>query len=186
MDAWHWATASVTSASVCRFRKLWNWPAKELPTPSSTEPEERTATGDPSVCSAAARSAAFWPASLSRAQRFAAGLLAIVIWPFASFQYLQADNVAIAIGLLANRTTMLNEKRLDLQHQIESATAIIKSYQDRAAKQTMPVDDAKRAALEALRQNLLAILADAGVRPGQTPASAPQPAKEPAKGGKKK
>ena len=46
--------------------------------------------------------AAFWPASLSRAQRFAAGLLAIVIWPFASFQYLQADNVAIALGLLAN------------------------------------------------------------------------------------
>ena len=57
----------------------------------------------------------------------------------------------LAIGLLANRTTMLNEKRLDLQHQIESATAVIKSYQDRAAKQTMPVDDAKRAALEALR-----------------------------------
>ena len=59
--------------------------------------------------------------------------------------------VLLAIGLLANRATMMNEKRLDLQHQIESATAVIKSYQDRAAKQAMPVDDAKRAALEALR-----------------------------------
>jgi hypothetical protein len=46
--------------------------------------------------------AAFWPARLSRTQRCVAGLLAIVIWPFASFQYLQADNVAIALGLLAN------------------------------------------------------------------------------------
>ena len=45
---------------------------------------------------------ALWPAELTRAQRLTAGLLAIVIWPFASFQYLQADNVAIALGLLAN------------------------------------------------------------------------------------
>jgi hypothetical protein len=44
---------------------------------------------------------ALWPAELTRAQRLTAGLLAIVIWPFASFQYLQADNVAIALGLLA-------------------------------------------------------------------------------------
>ncbi|MCO5397727.1 methyl-accepting chemotaxis protein [Ralstonia soli] len=57
----------------------------------------------------------------------------------------------LAIGLLANRATMMDEKRLDLQHQIESATAIIKSYQERAAKQAMPAEDAKRAALEALR-----------------------------------
>lgn len=51
------------------------------------------------------------------------------------------------------------------------------------------INDSKEAVapkFEQLRQNLLAILADAGVRPGQTPASAPQPAKEPAKGGKKK
>ena len=46
--------------------------------------------------------AALWPSRLTRAQRLAAGLLATVIWPFASFQYLQADNVAIALGLLAN------------------------------------------------------------------------------------
>jgi hypothetical protein len=45
---------------------------------------------------------ALWPSSLTRAQRLAAGLLATVIWPFASFQYLQADNVAIALGLIAS------------------------------------------------------------------------------------
>ena len=61
----------------------------------------------------------------------------------------------LVIGLLANRATMLNEKRLDLQHQIESATAVIKSYQDRAAKQTMPVDDAKRATPHPLWQDRL-------------------------------
>ena len=71
---------------------------------------------------------------------------------YATLALLWASLIALlAIGLLANRATMINEKRLDLQHQIESATAVIKSYQERAAKQTMPVEDAKHAALEALR-----------------------------------
>ncbi|MBV8273257.1 MAG: cache domain-containing protein [Cupriavidus sp.] len=59
--------------------------------------------------------------------------------------------VLLAVGLLANRATMMNEKRLDLQHQVESAVAVVKSYQERAARQAISVEDAKHAALEALR-----------------------------------
>jgi hypothetical protein len=51
---------------------------------------------------AIAATAAYWPGSATRGQRFAAGLLAILIWPYASFQYLQADNVAIALALFGN------------------------------------------------------------------------------------
>jgi hypothetical protein len=51
---------------------------------------------------AIAATAAFWPGQANGPQRFAAGLLAIAIWPFASFQFLQADNPAIAFALFAN------------------------------------------------------------------------------------
>lgn len=49
---------------------------------------------------------AWWPApagiKLDWRERALAAALAIAIWPFATFQYLQADNVAIAVGLMAN------------------------------------------------------------------------------------
>lgn len=48
----------------------------------------------------------WWPApagvTLARRERLLAATLAIAIWPFASFQYLQADNLAIALGLVGN------------------------------------------------------------------------------------
>ena len=51
---------------------------------------------------------AWWPApsgaNLGWRERALAAALAIAIWPFATFQYLQADNVAIALGLMANLT----------------------------------------------------------------------------------
>ena len=49
---------------------------------------------------------AAWPApagsSLTRSDRFLAGALAIALWPRASWQYLQADNVTVALGLIGN------------------------------------------------------------------------------------
>ena len=49
---------------------------------------------------------AFWPGEErelpSRVTRVSAALLALAIWPGATWQYLQADNSAIALGLLAN------------------------------------------------------------------------------------
>ena len=49
---------------------------------------------------------AWWPAprgtTLSGGERALAAAAAIAIWPFAAFQYLQADNVAVALGLVAN------------------------------------------------------------------------------------
>lgn len=48
----------------------------------------------------------WWPApagtTVDWRQRALAAVLALAIWPFASFQYLQADNVAVALGLMAN------------------------------------------------------------------------------------
>lgn len=48
----------------------------------------------------------WWPAppgtTAGRRERMLAAVLALAIWPFAGFQYLQADNVAVALGLLAN------------------------------------------------------------------------------------
>ncbi len=47
-----------------------------------------------------------WPApegtTAGWRERGVATVLALAIWPFAAFQYLQADNVAVALGLLAN------------------------------------------------------------------------------------
>jgi len=49
---------------------------------------------------------AWWPAPPGRPlgwrERGLAAVLAIAIWPFATFQYLQADNLAIALGLVGN------------------------------------------------------------------------------------
>lgn len=49
---------------------------------------------------------AWWPApakmSLPWRERLVAAVVAIAIWPFAAFQYLQADNVAVALGLIGN------------------------------------------------------------------------------------
>ena len=49
---------------------------------------------------------AWWPVPagvrLGWRERGLAAVLALAIWPFATFQYLQADNVAIALGLVAN------------------------------------------------------------------------------------
>jgi hypothetical protein len=49
---------------------------------------------------------AWWPAPaeiiLARRERALAAVLALTIWPFAAFQYLQADNLAIALGLAGN------------------------------------------------------------------------------------
>ena len=47
-----------------------------------------------------------WPApagsSLTRSDRILAAAVAIALWPGAAFQYLQADNVAVALGLVGN------------------------------------------------------------------------------------
>jgi hypothetical protein len=49
---------------------------------------------------------AWWPApagiTLARRERALAAALALAIWPYAAFQYLQADNLAIALGLVGN------------------------------------------------------------------------------------
>lgn len=49
---------------------------------------------------------ALWPApagsSLTTSDRIAAGLLCIAVWPASSFQFIQADNVAVAFGLEGN------------------------------------------------------------------------------------
>jgi hypothetical protein len=44
----------------------------------------------------------WWPAPIDGRTRLAAGLIVVAIWPFAAFQYLQADNVAIALALAGN------------------------------------------------------------------------------------
>jgi hypothetical protein len=48
----------------------------------------------------------WWPApagtALTWRERLLAATVAIAIWPFATFQYLQADNLAIALGLVGN------------------------------------------------------------------------------------
>jgi hypothetical protein len=48
----------------------------------------------------------FWPSGeglrLGWPARLAAALLALAIWPSSSFQYIQADNAAVALGLFAN------------------------------------------------------------------------------------
>ena len=55
---------------------------------------------------AIAATCAWWPApagiSIGVRERLLAAALAVAVWPFASFQYLQADNLAIALGLLGN------------------------------------------------------------------------------------
>ncbi|HTJ78106.1 MAG TPA: hypothetical protein VL357_03845 [Rariglobus sp.] len=43
-----------------------------------------------------------WPASLSWHERLLAFAACVALWPAASFQYIQADNYAVACGLLAN------------------------------------------------------------------------------------
>ena len=58
---------------------------------------------------------AWWPApagvTLTRRERALAAVLALAIWPYAAFQYLQADNLAIALGLVANLVLVRNPTR---------------------------------------------------------------------------
>ncbi|MFL9922530.1 methyl-accepting chemotaxis protein [Paraburkholderia fungorum] len=66
---------------------------------------------------------------------------------------------AVWVGLLAiailwvfsNRATMMAEKRADLVNVVDSAVSIAEHYQKLAASGSMPVDAAKKAALEQLR-----------------------------------
>jgi hypothetical protein len=49
---------------------------------------------------------AAWPAALSWSERLLAGAACVTLWPAPSFQYIQADNYAVACGLLANLLLM--------------------------------------------------------------------------------
>lgn len=59
----------------------------------------------------------YWPVpagvNLGLSARSSAALLCLVIWPSSSFQYIQADNAAVAFGLLANLLLMCSRSESD-------------------------------------------------------------------------
>ncbi|MEO7700414.1 MAG: hypothetical protein ABIZ04_14415 [Opitutus sp.] len=69
-----------------------------------------------------------WPAAqgvtLSLESRLTAGLLCFALWPASSFQYIQADNAAVALGLLANLALIRSRSDSDWTRWLAAVTAV--------------------------------------------------------------